>query len=425
MAVPHRIVILGAGFGGLTIAHRLDEFLNANPTHAESVSVTVVDKSNTFTVGAAHQYVISGVIKPEEMPWPYTEVSLKHVVLRHSTEILKIDVASRSIVVATKGNPDETLEYDELVVALGIHLDTAQVEGIPTPGSDPSVFDLCTSSDAARFRDTLASFNGGNIVIAVPQLPYKCPPVPGEFGCIIDTLLQKRDPDVRSKTNIILTNPMQGPPPADPKVSKKMLQIYKSRGLDFRGLHQVVKVSTAEKKVYYASREIPDPFIKPSNKRPIAAIPYDLLLLMGPLRPPHVLKTSGLDLNPMGFVIAEVTTLRTPTPGVYCCGDAAALSGPPAPKAGMFAAAQGDLVATNLIACIENPSLRGDWTKAPFSNWNKGSCHSETGHGEGVILTVDWLHAGGPVYEVTESASEHYDGKIAWLQGIRKTWFGK
>jgi sulfide:quinone oxidoreductase len=80
--------------------------------------------------------------------------------------------------------------------------------------------------------------------------------------------------------------------------------------------------------------------------------PFDLLLAIPPHRCPEVVVESGLT-NGRHWVPVNPRTLQTGFPGVYAIGDVAEVlmaNGKPLPKAGVFAEAEGEVVAQQIAA---------------------------------------------------------------------------
>ena len=86
-----RIVILGAGFGGLTMASELDGLAAVG-----LADVTLVDRMPNFSVGFSMQWAMTGRRKPEDGQRPYTSLKSSNVKFVRD-EILEIDTAARSI----------------------------------------------------------------------------------------------------------------------------------------------------------------------------------------------------------------------------------------------------------------------------------------------------------------------------------------
>ena len=102
-----RVVVLGAGFGGLELASVLSERLG------EAVDVTLVDKSDAFVFGFSKLDVMFGRTTLDAVRLPYSEFAKPGVRLLRET-ITSIDPERRRVT-TDAGEHDA----DFLVVALG------------------------------------------------------------------------------------------------------------------------------------------------------------------------------------------------------------------------------------------------------------------------------------------------------------------
>jgi NADH dehydrogenase len=104
--VPHRVVIVGGGFGGLYAARAL--------AHAD-VSVTLVDRRNFHLFQPLLYQVATGALSPANIAAPLRSVLAR----RRNTRVLLADVrgfdVARHVVLSDAGE----LPYDSLVVAAG------------------------------------------------------------------------------------------------------------------------------------------------------------------------------------------------------------------------------------------------------------------------------------------------------------------
>ena len=107
-------------------------------------------------------------------------------------------------------------------------------------------------------------------------------------------------------------------------------------------------------------------------------IPFDLLLAVPPHRAPAVVRDAGMT-GPSGWIGVDAGTLATRWPGVWAVGDVTAIplsTGGALPKAGVFAHAEGEVVAARVA-----DTLAGRVPTATFDG--RGMCYLETGRGLG------------------------------------------
>src|SRR5437667_12384448 len=102
-----RVVVLGAGFGGLELTTILSETLG------DSVDIVLIDKGESFVFGFSKLDVMFGRQLPADVRHPYRDIVKPGVRFIQST-VRSIDPAAKRVV-TDRG----TFEADVLVVALG------------------------------------------------------------------------------------------------------------------------------------------------------------------------------------------------------------------------------------------------------------------------------------------------------------------
>ncbi|MCI0345029.1 MAG: FAD-dependent oxidoreductase, partial [Chloroflexi bacterium] len=134
---------MGGGFGGVATAQRLEQLL----VHRPDVTVTLVSESNFLLFTPMLAEVASSSLVPRHVAAPLRAVCPR-TRFRRATATA-IDPQTRSVAIrASADAPEETLPYDELVVAVGT---------VPTfhglPGVAERAFTLKTLADASDLRE--------------------------------------------------------------------------------------------------------------------------------------------------------------------------------------------------------------------------------------------------------------------------------
>lgn len=135
-----RVVVIGAGFGGLAVAKGLRK---------EAVDVVLVDQHNFHTFQPLLYQVATAGLGADDIASPVRGIVRRHrnVTFQMGT-VTAIDVAARTVAVATgDGRPAQTVRYDTLVVAAGAVSDSFGV-----PGVAEHAHALKSLSDAERLR---------------------------------------------------------------------------------------------------------------------------------------------------------------------------------------------------------------------------------------------------------------------------------
>src|SRR3954469_24685895 len=196
-----RILVLGAGFGGLELTTRLSEALG------DEVEVVLIDQGEGFVFGFSKLDVMFGRTVADAVVHPYRDL-VKPGVTFVQTTIRSIDPVGRRV--ETDAGP---FDGDLMVVALGADLHPADTPGLLEGGNE-----FYTVAGAFALRDVLAEFPGGRVVVGVTSTPFKCPPAPSETALLTHDFLTDRG--LREASTISLVMPLPVPIPPSPGASE-------------------------------------------------------------------------------------------------------------------------------------------------------------------------------------------------------------
>jgi len=373
-----RVLVLGAGFGGLELSTMLSE------AFGDDIEVTLIDKSDSFYFGFSKLDVMFGHARPNAVRLPYKKFVKPGVRLLQETISLVDPIAKR--VTTDRG----AHEADFLVVALGADFDFAA-----TPGMAEAT-EFYTLAGATRLGEILPSFTKGRVLIAVDGAPFKCPPAPSEAALMMHDYLSTRG--VRSACDITLILPLEVSIPPSPETSRALLAAFAERNITFVADREMRLVDTQRRVVTLDDGRV---------------FPYDLFLGVPAIRAPKMLEDSGMTED--GYVPVKPKTLETRFPDVYAIGDCARQG---TPKAGVFAEGAARAVARALIARLRNEEV-------PLTHAGTGSCYIEFGAGRIGRVDVDFFsnpdHPIGTYYEPSvalRADKEHFGSSR------RARWFG-
>ncbi len=376
-----RVLVLGAGFGGIATAVALREQL------AERDEVLLVDRRDDFAMGLRKTWAILGI-----SPIAYGTRSLASLAERginvvHGT-IERIDPARRAATV-----DGAVLEADALVVALGAESAMHAVPGLAEHG-----YNAWDRGHLDRVHAAVDAFRGGRVVVGVFGVPHPCPPAPYELALLLSDRFDARAIDaaltVFAPVPIVL--PILGA-----ATCSSLDDRLEQRGIAFLPSHVATAVTGGA--VQFGAD---------------AALPFDLLLAVPPHRCPAVLVEAGL-APAGGWVTVARDTLETAHDGVYAIGDATVIplaNGMPLPKAGLFAEKEGEVVAARIAA-----RLRGDTPTATFDG--KAGCFMEVGGGEASTISGDFF-ADPPATELSIASPEQRAAKERFEMDRLAHWFG-
>jgi sulfide:quinone oxidoreductase len=374
-----RVLVLGAGFGGLELATSLSEELG------EEVEVTLIDKGDSFVFGFSKLDVMFGRKAAEAVRLPYGDFAKPGVRLLRET-IVAIDPEARSVTTDAGAH-----EGDFLVVALGADYDVDATPGLAEGGDE-----FYSVPGAERLAGLLPEFSGGRVVIGVCGAPFKCPPAPSEAALLMHDHLSARG--IRGDSEIAFLMPLPSPVPPSPETSAALLAAFSERDISFRPGTRIASLDPARGAVLLEDGD---------------EIPFDLFLGVPKHQAPDVVIASGMTTE--GYVPVDSATLETRFPGVYAVGDVATVG---VPKAGVFAEGAARVVAASLIARI-----RGGGEPSAYDGL--GSCYVEFGSGRVGRVDVDFLSGPKPTGAFQEPSAALVAEKEHFGSSRRARWFGR
>jgi sulfide:quinone oxidoreductase len=378
--VSTRVVILGAGFGGLELATTLSEALG------EKVEVTLIDRGDAFVFGFSKLDVMFGRTSPEAVRLPYRDIAKPGVRVVKET-ITAIDPENRRV--STEGGAE--YEADALVVALGADYDIDATPGLAQGGNE-----FYSVTGAERLAQVLPTFTRGRAIVGVCGAPFKCPPAPSEAALLLHEYLSAQG--VREECEISFVLPLPSPVPPSPETSAALIEAFAERGIEFVPNTRVAALDPARKVAVLEGG---------------GEMAYDLFLGVPKHRAPDVVVAAGMVDDV--YIPVSSRTLQTRYPGVYAVGDVAAVG---VPKAGVFAEGAARVVALSLIAQIE----RGEEPGEEYDGL--GSCYIEFGGGRVGRVDVDFLSGPKPTGTFHEPSLELVAQKQEFGSSRRARWFG-
>lgn len=390
-----RILILGAGFGGLTAANLLQKNLSSSSASVEH-QISITDQKDYFMMGLVNLWILSGIRTLEDSKIALNRLENKGISFLNG-EVTAIDVTSKTVTIG--GSSTLRLEYDYLVIALGAEFALEQVKGFLENGG----FNLYDAEQVPKLRQRILSLKRGRIAICITSIPYKCPPAPYEASLLINDILVKNgtrdsiDIDIYTPTPIAL-------PVAGAKVSQDVINLLNDNHINFHPLHKIKTVLDKEMVEF-----------ENGNK-----VKYDLLIAIPPHKVPEVIRNSGLIKQGQNWIDVDKFSLKTDYQNVFAIGDVNEIKvneNVAIPKAGVFAEAQAKAVSQQIINDIENNKNK------PSSRFNgKGFCFMEVGDKKAGYIAADFYNEQGPATLLEPPSEESYKKKIDFERSKLDEW---
>ena len=374
-----RIVVLGAGFGGLELTTMLSE------EFGDDVDLVLIDQADSFVFGFSKLDVMFGHAEADTVRHFYRDVLKPGVEFVQST-IHSIDPEHRRV-----ETDAGSFEGDVLVIALGADLHPEATPGLLDGGNE-----FYTVEGAFELRDVLRDFERGRIIVGVTSTPFKCPPAPSETALLMHNFLTERG--TRDQSTISLVMPLPVPIPPSPEASKVLLGAFEERGIQFRPNTIIRSLDPDRRVAVCADGE---------------ELPYDLFLGVPVHAAPPVVVDAGLTVD--GWIPVDPFTLQTKFPGVYAVGDVTSVG---TPKAGVFAERQAAVVAERLAA-----EIRGESPERQFDG--KGLCYLDFGDDEIAKVEVTFLPGQAPFGDFELPTPAIAADKAAFGATRVRRWFGR
>lgn len=380
-----KIVILGAGTGGTIMANKLSRKLPSSVWE-----ITVVDQHEThyyqpgFLFLPFQMYRKEMVVKPKSKFIP----SLVKMVF---AEVNKV-VGEKNEVLLKSG---EVLPYDYLIIATGTKIVPAETPGMTEDLWHKRIFDFYTIEGAAALGEFLKTWQGGELVISIADMPIKCPVAPLEFAMLADAYFVKKG--MRDKVRISYVTPLSGAF-TKPKSAKVLGQMLEKKDIHIVPDFYMERVDNeTQRLVSYDER----------------TVGFDLLVTIPVHKGDPMVGRSGLG-DDMDFAKADKFTLQSSLfSNIFVLGDAGNF---PTSKAGSVVHFQAEVLEENILAAIEGKPF-------PASSDGHSNCYVESGFGKGALIDFNYdteplegaypLPVVGPFKLLKETRINHW-GKLAF-----------
>lgn len=178
-----RVVVLGGGWGGLTVSRYLRET-------APDLDVVLLERNPVFWSCPLSNKWLIDVVDTQFLVHSYTEPARRFGYTFVQTEVTEIDRAQRRVHTA-QGHVD----FDWLVVSAGIRVAYEPWFGNDRQAIRQTVDNFASayvpSAEHLALKHRIKSFKGGTIVMTLPPPPHRCPPSPYERACLMAAHFQR------------------------------------------------------------------------------------------------------------------------------------------------------------------------------------------------------------------------------------------
>ena len=178
--VKSRVIVIGGGMGGATVAKYLRLW-------GDGISVTLVERMPTYTSNIMSSMVLTGQRTMSSLSYSYDTLRSKYGITTVFGDVVAVDPVGGKVTLAN----GTVLTADRIVMAPGITFDT--VPGLGSSNKMPHAWQA--GPQTSLLASQLAALpSRGVVVLTIPKTPYRCPPGPYERACLLADWLKVKKP---------------------------------------------------------------------------------------------------------------------------------------------------------------------------------------------------------------------------------------
>jgi sulfide:quinone oxidoreductase len=390
----HRVLIIGGGTAGLSVAARL--------ARAGQRDVALLEPSGQHYYQPLWTLVGGGAARVEDSVREQATLIPRGVRwIRDAAE--DIDPVRREV--RTRGGL--RLGYDFLVVAPGIQLDWDKVRGLRE-----ALETECVSSNydvrlAPKTWELLQRFRGGNALFTQPGTPVKCAGAPQKIMYLACDSWRRRG--VLDKAHVLFASGARALFGVKP-FAEVLEDVVRRYGIDARFQHELVEVVPGKREAVFQATLA-------DGTKELVTLGYDFMHVTPPQSAPDFIKRSPLahqDGACKGWVKADKHTLQHPDfPEVFAIGDASDL---PTSRTGAAVRKEAPVLVENLLAV-----MRGQAPSARYDGY--ASCPLTTAYGQVLLAEFDYDGKPTPSFPFLDTRKERRDMWLLKKHGLPRLYW--
>jgi len=319
------VVIVGGGFGGLTMAKALRK-------SDSSIEVTVIEKKGMFMACPFSNALLGGLdnVSLDTFVGDFYQPAQKHGYSFVNAEVTAIDRKAKTVT-TTAGD----ISYDILVLSPGIAYDYEKQFPKWSKEKIAQVAQACPAAlmpgnEHVALKRQLDNMDDGNVIIVPPASgKFRCPPAPYERTAMVANYMKNEG--IKGKVIVLDT---RGGKFAKGKAFKESWADLFSDIIEYKGLTQVTDVDTAAKTITYTE------FANADDKKGVSKTEkYQVCNLIPINKCSPVIAMAGLETNGAGYALMDGYSFKSKTDSsIYVCGDAVTHKIPPSGQTAIWGA---------------------------------------------------------------------------------------
>jgi len=328
------VVIVGGGFGGLTMAKALRK-------KDKSIEVTVIEKNNIFMACPFSNTLLGGLdgVSLDTFVGDYYQPAAKYGYSFVQATVTAIDRKAKTV---TTTNGD--FAYDILVLSPGIAYDYEGQFPAWSKEKIAEVSQACPSAlmpgnEHVALKRQLDNMDDGNVIIVPPATgKYRCPPAPYERTAMVANYMKNEG----IKGKVIVLDTRNGKFAKGAAFQESWNDLF-SDIIEYKGLTKVTDIDVSAKTITYTE------FADEDDEKGVSKTEkYEVCNLIPINKCSPVIAMAGIEVNGAGYAMMDGYSFKSKTDSnIYVIGDAVTHAIPPSGQTAIWAAhrAAGQIVA--------------------------------------------------------------------------------
>jgi sulfide:quinone oxidoreductase len=375
----HRVVIVGGGNAGISVAARL--------RRSGVEDVAVIEPSSTHYYQPLWTLVGGGCAPVRESM--RSEASVMPTGVRWVRDRAEgVDPENRTV--TTTGGV--VVGYDHLVISPGLQLDWDTIPGMRAAMDSPNVSSNYTFETAPKTWDLIRTLRSGTAVFTMPAGPIKCAGAPQKIAYLAAHYWRQQGVLHDIRVVLVLPTPTMFGVPVFAEELERVVARY---GIEVHKSSEVTEIDPDGQNATITN----------NADGSSAVLSYDLMHVVPPQSAPDWVKASPLadPDNAGGYVQIDKNTMRhTRHDTVFALGDAGSS---PNSKTGAAIRKQAPVVVENLLA-----SMKGAPLTASYDGY--ASCPLTTARNKMLLAEFDYTMTPAPSIPYIDTTHERRD---MWL----------
>lgn len=404
-----KVVVVGGGSGGLTIANQIYRRFKAANQSLNSGDIVVLDAAQYHDYQPGWTLVGAGLRPKSDFRQPLSSLLPPHI--SHIPENVSTFSPVNSSITTSSGR---MISYDALVVSAGLKINWDTISGLPQALADPQsgVSSIYSYDTCDKVWKTIDGLHSGNALFTQPAGVIKCAGAPQKIMWMGWDRFQRTGRGSNIKVEFLTGMPSMF---SVKKYSDALNALRIERGVAGEFQHNLVSIDATNRKATF----------KKADGTTVDR-EYAMLHVTPPMGPLDFIKKSPI-ADATGWVEVDQATLRHLKFGnVFAIGDCSSL---PTSKTAAAITSQAPVLTENLFSVMTS----GDVGNARYDGYT--SCPLLTGYGE--LMLAEFKYGLEPkesfaryLGDQTKRRRLFYHFKkdlfpwVYWNRMIRGTWFG-